>query len=98
MSEWVREGLALLGIDGLEQPLWLVAGLIASAGMLVWSARAPATSIPWPAHPEAEAAGARHFDPVAVLARVLRAGALCALAVVLCRIGSCFARFRHGER
>lgn len=79
MSEW----LASLGFDALARPAWLWPALaVALLGLLAaWRRREPVLG--WPDFAAARSAGARRLDPLGWLGRLLRAGALLALAVVL---------------
>lgn len=73
----------LLGIDGFERP-WLLPPAVLAVALATWAAarRAP-PALPWPAWPEAEAAGARRRDPLRALAVGARALALSLLGVAL---------------
>jgi len=83
VSEALGEMLRDAGIDGLAQPGWFAAALLAAmlATWLAWRVRPPAVG--WPGEPEARAAGARRGDPLRGIALALRGAALVALAAVL---------------
>ena len=76
-------GASWLGIDAFSHPgvFWLCAAAIAAA--LLAARRAGPAIFEWPALAEARRAGARRRDLVRGAARVLRVGALLALAGVL---------------
>jgi Ca-activated chloride channel family protein len=83
VSEALGDLLRPAGIDGLAQPGWFAAALLAAvlATWLAWRIRPPAVG--WPGEPEARAARARRGDPLRALSLVLRGAALAALAAVM---------------
>ena len=73
----------LFGIEGFAEPLWIPVVCLAAAAALLAAARRRPAALPWPALPEAAAAGARRFDWLRGAALALRAGALLAAGLVL---------------
>ena len=71
------------GAFSLARPAVAAAFALAAALWLLWSWRRPRVALAFPALAEAREAGALRRDPVALLAGVLRAGALALLALVL---------------
>src|SRR5690606_2988823 len=79
MTGWLPDPFAF---DALARPAWLAVGLALAALGLALAARRTPDALPWPAWPEAEAAGARR-DRTRWLAGAARLAALGALAVAI---------------
>lgn len=72
-----------IGVQELARPGLLLVLLLLVAVGCVLRARARPAALEWAALAEARVAGARRFDPVRAAGGILRAGGLCALALVL---------------
>ncbi len=75
--------LAAVGIEGWLRPPWLWLALGTALAAVALGMRSRPAALDWPFLGEARSAGARARDPVRLLRRVLRLGALMALAAVL---------------
>ena len=75
----------LPGAGHFAAPLWLLALPLLAAGAVLGSGRVARSALAWPGLGEAEAAGARAWDPLRTLGGLLRAGTCVALGLVLAR-------------
>jgi Ca-activated chloride channel family protein len=71
------------GIVGFSAPVWLAILIPVAALMLGASLRRRPAALPWPALPEARAAGARRIDALRLCSLLLRAGAALALIAAI---------------
>lgn len=75
--------MSALAFDALERPLLLWIALALAVLALVLAARRPPPALPWPAWPEALAAGGRRRDCRRALGLLLRGGTLVLLGLAL---------------